>query len=171
MSSIYLRKAEIKDINRIMEIIEEGRASLKASGIPQWQSGTPNEEIFKEDIELGCCFLLIYSKEIVGVATLTLGEPNYSTIYEGCWIDDIYPYLTIHRMAISNTHRGQKLGRFFLSNLVSYGYSQGIKNFRIDTHELNIPMQNLINSFDFSYRGIIELGNSGEYRKAYELCL
>ena len=39
MSTIYLRRAKLADLDTIMEIIEEARNSLKNDGNPQWQDG------------------------------------------------------------------------------------------------------------------------------------
>ena len=36
------RKAEKNDLPRIIEIIHDAQAALKADGIDQWQNGFPN---------------------------------------------------------------------------------------------------------------------------------
>lgn len=42
MSSIYIKRAQITDLNEIMNIISQAQAMLKADGSPQWQNGYPD---------------------------------------------------------------------------------------------------------------------------------
>ena len=42
MSTIYLRRAKLADLNTISEIIEEARKALKEAGNPQWKDGVAN---------------------------------------------------------------------------------------------------------------------------------
>lgn len=39
--AIYLRRAVLDDLNKVMMIIEQARAQLKKNGNPQWQDGHP----------------------------------------------------------------------------------------------------------------------------------
>ena len=45
-----LRKAEFSDLDRIMEILADGRSALAALGIDQWQGGYPAREVIEHDI-------------------------------------------------------------------------------------------------------------------------
>ena len=45
-----IRMAYPNEINRIMEIIQDGKDSLAAAGVDQWQDGYPDQEIIFEDI-------------------------------------------------------------------------------------------------------------------------
>lgn len=44
-SLMEIRMAYPNEINRIMEIIQDGKDSLAAAGVDQWQDGYPNQEI------------------------------------------------------------------------------------------------------------------------------
>lgn len=170
MAEIYIRQANEKDLTAIMQIIEDAKLQLKQEGSPQWQDGHPNEEVMKTDIASGCCHVLICGKIIAGTATLLEeNEKNYAKIEAGSWLNEAASYTTIHRIAISAEHRGQQLGQYFFSNLISLSVAKGFSQVRIDTHELNVRMQHYIKKFDFSYRGIIYVtpDESGK-RLAYE---
>lgn len=172
MSEIYIKKAFLKDLDQVMEIIDHAKKLLKEDGSTQWQDKNPSKETLETDIKKGFCYLLIVGNEIAGTATLMTGtDPNYFSI-EGKWINELDPYSTIHRVAISNKFRGLHLSKYFFSNLISTSYGLGIKNIRIDTHEMNIRMQKLIQEFGFSYTGVIYVSPSPEgKRNAYELNL
>lgn len=173
MSTIYVRKATKKDVHAMMLIINQAKQLLKADGSQQWQNGSPNELKILDDIEQGYAYLLIVDDQIAGTAALlTDPDPHYETIIDGSWKNNDAPYATIHRIAISDQFRGRNLASYFMSNLLSLGYYQGFRNFRIDTHEKNVRTQGLIKKYGFEYRGRIFVDPSphGE-RKAYELHL
>lgn len=172
MAAIYIREAVETDLPRIMEIINQAKALLKADGSPQWQNGKPNEDVLTEDINQKHCWVLMVGNEIAGTATLLdTDDPNYAQI-DGDWITNGVPYTTIHRIALSADFRGQHLSDFFFSNLISLSLQKGFSTIRIDTHALNQRMQHLIQKNGFKFCGIVhvEPGKDGE-RKAYELQL
>ncbi|WP_119326200.1 GNAT family N-acetyltransferase [Companilactobacillus musae] len=177
MSSIYIRHAQISDLDEIMKIINQAKAMLKADDSPQWQSGYPNTAILKDDIMSQQCWLLVVDGKIAGTATLIVADdPNYREITDGQWENNTEPYATIHRIAISGNFAGQHLGKIFVSNLISYSYQNGIHNFRIDTHQLNKRMQHLATSSGYVHRGKIYVDESAtnhedNARLAYELNL
>ena len=49
-SLMEIRMAYPNENNRIMEIIQDGKDSLAAAGVDQWQDGYPDQEIIFEDI-------------------------------------------------------------------------------------------------------------------------
>lgn len=172
MGTIYVRKATENDLDSIMSIIDNAKQLLKADGSRQWQNGSPNEKTILDDIGKGYGYLLIADKQIAGTSALmTEPDPNYEVI-EGSWKNNESGYATIHRFAVSDKFRGMHLTGYFLSNLLSMAYSQGFREFRVDTHEMNLRMRGLIEKFGFCYRGriFVEPAPEGE-RMAYELHL
>lgn len=170
--SVYLRSAELNDLNKIMSIIDDAKLLMKKDGNPQWQNGRPNAEILKNDINKGQAYCLVVNQEVAGIAVLqTAPELTYKQI-AGHWHNDTDQYATIHRIALSSKFRGQHLGLIFISNLLSRGVALGINNFRIDTHAINKRMQGLIKTAGFVYCGIIHIDNTENgARFAYELNL
>lgn len=172
MSTIYIRKAVARDIDDIMVVINEAKAMMKAEGSPQWQAGDPNEEIILSDMEKEYAYVLIVDGEIAGTACLMMeDDPSYAVI-DGAWENDMDPYATIHRIAISNKYRGQHLTDYFLSNLITVAYAKGFKNMRIDTYKLNERMQHISLKHGFEYRGMVKVNDPIDpNRLAYELNL
>ena len=59
-----------------------------------------------------------------------------------------------------------------LSNLLTVGQMQGMKNFRLDTHKLNQPVRHLAADFGFVQRGIVTVQDKIDtQRLGYELNL
>lgn len=172
MTEIYLRKSTSDDLDSIMEIINEAKALLKKEGSPQWQDGHPRREQIKADIQSGSSWVLMVGNEIAGTAALTTKpEADYETITDGNWVGDEH-YATIHRIAIASRFRGMQLGKMIFSNLLTAGLLAGFKDFRIDTHAVNIRMQKLAQNFGFEKRGIVQVVDKIDRRRiAFELNL
>lgn len=52
-----LRQAEMKDFDRIIEILKDGKNQLAERGVDQWQGDYPSLDQIREDIEKGKLFL------------------------------------------------------------------------------------------------------------------
>ena len=158
-----IRKTEINDIVRVLEIYENGRQYMRQNGnLEQWNNNYPSKEVVDEDISNGWSYVVIDedTSEIIGVFAYLPGpDITYRKIYEGKWPND-KDYYVIHRIAVAVHRRG----------VASFIYEYCLKNsdvIRIDTHNDNIPMQNSLKKNGFSYCGIIHLLN-GDERLAYQ---
>lgn len=163
-----IRKTEINDIDRVLEIYENGRQYMRQNGnLEQWNNNYPSKEVVDEDISNGWSYVAIDedTNEIIGVFAYLPGpDITYRKIYEGKWPND-KDYYVIHRIAVAVHRRG----------VASFIYDFCLNKsevIRIDTHRDNIPMQNSLKKNGFSYCGIIHLLN-GDERLAYqkERCL
>lgn len=173
MSVTYLRKATPNDITTIIKIIDQAKEMMKKAGSPQWQDGHPDQAMISHDVQCENGWVLMVGPQIAGYAVLQLTpEPTYQHIREGHWEVNDQPYITIHRVAISNQFRGHHLSKFLFSNLITIGLAHGITNFRLDTHKVNKPMQGLAHSFGFHQRGLINVNDKYDpVRLAFELNL
>lgn len=171
--AIYIRRAQEKDLTEIIRLIEAGKKVLSDRENPQWQDGHPTVAMMKDDIEHGYSWVLIDDKQVVGTAVLQLrAEQNYAEITDGQWAKSDEPYAIIHRLTIDQTADSQHLGKFFLSNLITVGYLQGVRNFRYDTHLKNVSMQKLGEGMGFVQRGTVYIKDDTDPEHlGYELCL
>lgn len=161
------RKTELWDIDAILAIIEDAKAYLKNKGIDQWQNGYPNKEVIIEDISKGHSYVMLQNNRIIATAAISFdGEVTYNKIYEGNWICD-NPYAVIHRIAVANDLRGQGISSTLIQYIESLCKEEGIRSIRVDTHSMNMSMQNLLKRHEFIYCGIIYLLD-GNMRFAYE---
>lgn len=173
MAEIYLRRAQLTDLDDMMDIIDQAKAHLKAVGSPQWQDGHPNRQMLTEDVTRQIAWVLMNGNQIAGTASLQLTpEPSYQVIHQGQWAQPNAPYATIHRIAINDQFRGQGMGKILFSNLITVGVMQDLKNFRFDTHQVNKPMQALGQQFNFIQRGIVMVNDQIDRKRlAFELNL
>ena len=159
---MFIRKAEIKDINAAAEIYSDARRFMKEQGNPdQWKGEYPNGDDVLWGIENGTSYVCEDDGEVVATFHFEMNadDPTYHKIYDGEWKSD-EPYAVIHRIAVKYHGRG----------IIDFCFNECFKlfpNIRIDTHRDNIPMQKCLSRHGFEYCGIIHL-LSGDERLAYQ---
>ena len=164
-----IRKAKIEDLDEIIEIVKDAKAFLKEQGVDQWQGDYPTKDTFINDIKNDN--LYVYEEEVIkGFIAIIKGiDVTYNKIYQGNWLSD-GNYLTIHRIAIKKASRRENIASKMIDFTCGIAKTENIKSIRIDTHEDNIPMQNMIIKNGFKKCGIIYLLD-GNKRLAYEKVL
>ena len=158
-----IRKVKADEIDRVMEIYAYARKFQAEHGNPnQWTGGYPQREIVEQDQadgELYCVTPNGEPEKICGVFMFSRRpEPNYAVV-EGEWKNQ-EPYAVIHRVASDGTHKG--VGKA----CIDWAFSQ-YANLKIDTHEDNTVMQNMLTKNGFEYCGIVHI-RGGEQRLAYQ---
>ena len=154
---IYMnyRLAVLSDIDAIMAIIEDGRALLATQNSGQWQDGYPNRDTFVEDIKNQNLYVVLENNNldnIVGVCALTYHEDDYDHLYEGAWLTDL-PYMVMHRIAVKKEYRNQGYGKDLFKVFIEVAQKKGYRSLRVDTHENNMRMRNILKEFGFVYCG------------------
>lgn len=161
-----IRKTTEKDLERIMEIYAYARKFMADHGNPdQWGPDSwPPEELIRDDIGAGKSYVCVNDGDrVVGTFFYDYGsdvDPTYCVIEDGAWKDDS-DYGVIHRIAGDGSEKG--IGTFCLN----WAFDQ-CGHMRIDTHEDNVVMQNLLEKLGFEKRGIIRVERNNEPRLAYE---
>ena len=159
-----IRKATYADLDSLMKVFEGAKAIMRASGnLNQWNDGYPPEEIIRNDIEKGYCYVACEEDEIIGTMALIQGpDPTYSYI-EGSWPNE-NPYYVIHRLATAAP--GRNIARTMFDCAFAFIAPQGYDTIRIDTHRDNCIMKHILKKSGFTECGVIYLKN-GDPRDAY----
>lgn len=155
-----IQKAVVAQLPQIMEIYAQARVFMAQNGNPdQWGTAYPTEDMIRRDIENGKCYVNLENGNIRAVFYFAVEEdPTYGYI-EGAWLSD-RPYGVIHRIAVGENGRGVAAECF------RFAYER-CGNLRIDTHEMNIPMQRCLAKNGFVRCGIIYL-EDGDPRIAFQ---
>lgn len=153
---MIIRKAELNDLEQIMNIYKLARKFMAENGNPtQWAGGYPQEDIIRNDILNGNSYVCIENQNIVGTFFFFVGEePTYRVIEDGNWSYD-RPYGTIHRLASNGQVKGIAKACF------DYCTSQS-DYVRIDTHGDNRFMQSAVQRYGFRKCGKIYVENGSE---------
>ena len=163
---MIIRKAEARDLPRMMEIYANARAFMASHGNPnQWgATNWPPERLIRQDISEGNGYVCLNGAgRVVGVFFFICGEdvePAYRAIEDGAWLDDS-AYGVVHRIASDGSEKG--IGAFCLN----WAYEQ-CGHLRIDTHGDNIVMQNLLKKLGFVRCGTTYVEEDDDPRLAFE---
>jgi len=154
-----IRKSTMGDLPRMEEIYALARGFMRKHDNPsQWAGGYPQTELLEKDIEAGKSYVCEEEGEIVATFYFAMEEdPTYRIITGGRWLSE-EPYGVIHRIASVKKGAG--------SFCINYGFER-CKNLRIDTHEDNYVMQNMLIKNGFCRCGTIFLEN-GDPRIAFQ---
>ena len=167
---MIIRKTTSADLDALMDIFDEARATIAALGIDQWQNGYPSRDVITEDISKERSYTVEVDSTPCGTFVLVDdGEITYDHIYNGHWLtgDESDDYVAIHRVAISVSRRGSGISTAIIDYAAQYARSLGRTSLRIDTHEGNVVMRRMLEKHGFQYCGVIYLQN-GDSRVAYE---
>ena len=167
---IEIRKTSLCDIDSLMPIFNEARATIAALGIDQWQNGYPNREVILSDIDKEQSYCVLSDGEIIGTfALIEDGETTYDNIFDGKWLTGNCKehYFAIHRVAISVKSRGMGVSTAIIDYCTDAARKANKASLRIDTHRGNIVMRKMLEKHGFTHCGTIYL-ESGDERVAYE---
>lgn len=165
---MHVRASEIKDLSRVMDLINQAKEYFKDNDINQWQKGYPDISTILDDIISGNSYVLSKHSHTYGTMHFIIGiEPSYVRIYNGHWLTDTRHYGIIHRFAIDNNHKGNGYAKKLLDYAVNICKQSGTPSIRLDIKKNNKPMREFILKNGFKHCGTVRLKNNEE-REAYE---
>lgn len=153
-----LRSFKKEDMNEVLKLIDFARASLREDGVDQWQKSSPNRDLITRQLGTKEGIVLEDGGVILGYGALSESEATYDR-----WEDKFRgrDYFVVHTfMAHRENIKG--LGSIFMEKIIAFAKKEGKDSLRIDTHEDNFRMRRLLNKFDFTYIGPIEIMEEGK---------
>ena len=171
------RRAEIADMDALLDILEQAKAYLRESGVDQWQEGYPNREALAADIEAGRGWLFecVDSGEVAGYECVAMTPEVCYREIDGAWLTEGENYAVIHRAMAAARYRGTRLAAEMFSFAAELAAGMGRLSVRVDTHRDNKAMNRLCEKQGFTYCGVVDLGlvdpASDSLRNAYEKLL
>lgn len=159
-----IREATYNDIPELMRIFESARAYMRKNGnMIQWVNGYPSETLIKSEIDNKHCYICIERNKAVATFCFIIGnDPTYNYIEEGNWLNE-QKYAVVHRLASDGT----------VSNItykcLDWCFERS-NNIKIDTHQVNNKMQEILLNYGFQKCGIIYVAD-GTPRVAFQNCI
>ncbi len=161
------RKADIAESEEITAIYASAQAFMESHGNPQWVKGFPDINDIRGGIYGGILYCVIAEGNIAAVFAAVNHDGNYDEI-EGAWLTG-GNYLAVHRVAVSEKYRGSGAAKYILNYAAEeLARTRGRTSIRIDTHEMNKPMRNLLDSQGFTECGTVYITRDYSQRIAYE---
>lgn len=153
---INIRRASEADIDAIMPVITEAQKYLAAREIDQWQDDFPNRDVIMHDIVSEEAYVLTDGDNIAGYFVLYAPpEPVYEVLENGSWLNKGDNYGAMHRVAISDSYRGQGLAHMIYNKCEARSVELGYDSLRVDTHPDNKIMRHMAESHGFKECGIV----------------
>lgn len=160
--TLIMRKTEQGDVLAAEQALTDGKAALRALGVPQWQGEYPDRIDIEEDRAHGNSFVAVdEAGAVLGVLALSLdGEETYDVI-DGAWLTDSTSsnpcYAVIHRCAVSAAAAHRGVMSFMFRECEHIARERGAVSMRIDTHRANLPLQGLARKCGYTLCGTITL--------------
>ena len=169
---LALRESVESDMAQLTGMLEDAIALLAMNNIDQWQNGTISNEDLLDAImhDQGFVWEQRDATGIAGFCVLdTYDELYEETLAEGKWTVE-GPYLSIHRVMVSQHLRGRKVTSQMFLDIKKMGIVNNITSLRIDTHPDNVMMQKTLKRNGFVRTGLLYMP-SGSPRYTYEFDL
>lgn len=156
-----IRKTRLEELEQVMEVYAYARNFMAEHENPnQWKNNKPSREQIEKDILAGKHYVCEEGGKIAAVFYFAKEtDPTYVKIYDGAWLNE-EEYAVVHRIASSGQVKGA--GSFCMK----WASSQ-CQNLKIDTHEDNYVMQNMLKKCGFIPCGTIYL-EDGESRIGFQ---
>ena len=125
-----IRKANIADLEDIMNIYKSCVSGMIKRGIDQWDKKYPNIKIIKSDIKLNTYYVAEKNGELIaGVNIDKIQDIKYKKIR---WSKN--SFLVIHRLAVKENYWRHKIGKNLMYYAESLAQNYNLESIRLDTY-------------------------------------
>lgn len=144
-----IRKASIKDLDLVLNIINSSKAIMKENNINQWYNNYPSKETIS--LNINNCII------IDDVACFSL-ECEKQAYLDSFLIKS--PYITIHRVSVKKEYSNKGYGSIIFKEAERIARSKNINKIVIDTSITNFIMQKLIDKNNYKYIGLTTVSDN-----------
>ncbi|WP_251517043.1 MULTISPECIES: GNAT family N-acetyltransferase [Staphylococcus] len=148
-----IRNGEIKDIPKIIQIVDEAKRLMREDDNTQWDEYYPVEEHFEEDIKTNTLFVLEEQSEVIAFIVVDQQQSEWYDYFE--WPIDREGAYVIHRLAALPGYKGAATQLFDFA--VNMALEHDIHVMLTDTFSLNKRAQGLFTKFGFTKAGEAEV--------------
>lgn len=145
-----VRRAVMKDLRSIMEIIKQTIMEMSTYNNTQWDENYPQENDFMNDIQKGDLFVVEREGKLAGFICINKVEPagynelNWS-LNENC--------IVVHRMAVNPIYRRNKIGTKLMEFADRLALENNIVYLKTDTYSINTKMNGLFRKCGYEFVG------------------
>lgn len=130
-----IRKAELKDLNIIIDIFRNAINAMNYNNINQWDEIYPTNTILEQDILRKQMYVGIKDDTIVSVVVV---NNEFDEQYKnGNWQYNNERFAVVHRLCVNQIYQNQKIGRDTMILVEALLQKEGIQSIRLDAFFLN----------------------------------
>lgn len=163
-----IRKAEMNDLEGIMEILPEIIREMHMSNNYQWDANYPLAKDFTADIQRGNLFVSVKDNRVVGFICINNDEPQEYNELKWSSSEDA---LVIHRMGVSSDFRKAGIGAELVRFADELSRIRKVKFLKTDTYSLNTKAQGLFQKLGYNFVGKISFMGKEKPFYCYEKVL
>ena len=158
-----LRKATIRDLDRMVDIVEEIKEEMRREGSDQFGDDYPIRFHFEEDIKYRHLYVKGIGTDIAGIICINNEEiPNSEHLY---WTK-VTPCTSMYRLFVNKLYRRRGIARELILLGEDISRKEGLNYVKAATYKINNSMISLFNKLGYKFVGEIK----GENRKYPFLC-
>lgn len=130
-----IRKAELEDLNIIIEIFSNAIITMNNKNINQWDEIYPTSMILEQDILNKEMYVGVKDNTIVSV--LVVNREFDEQYKNGDWKYDNERFAVVHRLCVNPTYQNQKIGKNTMIMIEELLRKDRIQSIRLDAFSLN----------------------------------
>ena len=147
-----IKKAEISDLNQLLEITKSCAKHMIDKEIYQWNELYPSKEVLQNDLVLQQLWKLELNHKIIGLVVLTdIEDAEYNEVK---WLTKNHQNLYIHRLAVDPQFQGKGYAQKLMAFAEQFAIDKNYTSIRLDTFS-----QNKRNQKFYELRGYKKLGD------------
>ncbi|NQT58386.1 MAG: GNAT family N-acetyltransferase [Bacteroidetes bacterium] len=157
---MFIRHAELHDLDKIIEVISLCSKQLHELGIEQWGSKFPTREMIAEDIKKGYVYAGIDEESEVLIGTLTIGsEKNEDHHSHICWEQQTERYIFFNRLAVLPQFQKRGYASQFMDFAETYAEKEGAESLRLDARTESSRVLNMYIKRGYHSKGSVAYRN------------
>ncbi|MCY6354811.1 GNAT family N-acetyltransferase [Clostridium sp. ZS2-4] len=130
-----IRKAELEDLNIIIEIFRNATNAMEDNNIHQWDEIYPTNTILEQDILKKQMYVGIKDDNIVSVVVV---NNEFDDQYKnGNWEYHNERFVVLHRVCVNPIYQNQKIGKNTMVMIEDLLQKEEIQSIRLDAFSLN----------------------------------
>lgn len=130
-----IRKAELEDLNIIIDIFKNAINTMNDNDIHQWDEIYPTNTILEQDILKKQMYIGIKDNTVVSV--LVINNEFDEQYKNGNWKYDNESFAVVHRLCVNPVCQNQKIGNNTIILIEELLRKEGIQSIRLDAFSLN----------------------------------
>lgn len=163
-----IKKAQISDLDQIMNIVKETVLQMNANNNYQWNRNYPSKENFIKDIQEETLFVFEIEGEVAGFTCINRNEAiEYKELN---WTQKDVAYV-VHRIAISPKYRNKGIAYKLMEFAHDLAKKDNVKHLKTDTYALNTKAQELFKKCGYQYVGEVNFHGNEKSFYCYEKVL
>ena len=148
-----IEKADIKDLNEVISIMEDIKQEMRDEHNPQWGStedNYPSDDKLNEDITKDSMYKYVEDNVIKGVVTIMQDNGEYDLVIEN---SKKKSYI-IHRLAVPKQYRKQGIATKLMEFAEEMAKNNNIEVLKSDTEVCNDKTNKLFIKLGYEFKGI-----------------